>query len=463
MFWNPESCKKHIYGVNDLIPIVKKILLKLTGHDEVKKMITNVSWLAADRVLRMGLNLFIVGWMARYLGREQYGIYNYAMSFTVLAAAISSFGTNTIIVREILCRPEDKNRILGTSFMIRQFGGILTVIICVVAARFINSGDTLLQLLIFFASMTYLVGSFDVIDLYFQSQLKSKYAVIANNLAFLLLSSVRIALILSGAPLVAFVIAATAEVMVAQIGMVIVFKRTGHSILSWRWSYDIAKGLIKDSWPLMLSVISTMFYLRIGQVMLGKMYSYTELGDYSAAVKISEVWYFVPSVIYITIYPKIIEYRKIATEIYYARLQEFFSLMAFISYAAIVPVFFLNKLIITVIFGSQYVNAGAILSVHIWAGLFVAMGIARNSWCNVENYTKGVFYSTLAGAVANVLLNIPLITWYGGMGAAYATMIARVISGYASTFFISRKVFIMQTKSFYLSGLFGMLKKDFLK
>ncbi|MBN2078872.1 MAG: flippase [Spirochaetes bacterium] len=443
--------------------LFKQIFSKATGHDVISKMLVNTSWLAGDRVLRLGLNLFIVAWIARYLGREQYGLFNYAISFAMLVSSISSFGTNNIIVREIIKRPDEKNRILGTSFLIRQFGGVLSVVISVVAAYFTNPGDSFVQLLIFISSLSYLFGSFDVIDLYFQSQIQSKYGVIANNTAFLMASSVRIAMILLEAPLIAFAIAAVAEVFTAQVGMVIMFRRTGHSIFSWQWSPGIAKRLLADSWPLMLSLVSTVFYLRIGQVMLGKMSSYTSLGDYSAAVKISEVWYFVPLVIYSTIYPKIIEYKSLNEELYYTRLQEFFSLMAFISYAAIVPVFFFNEPIIRIIFGDQFINAGGILSVHIWAGLFVGMGIARNSWCNVENFTKGVFLSTLAGAVANVLLNIPLITWYGGLGAAYATMIARIIAGYASTLFMSRKVFIMQTKSLYLSGLFGMLKKDFLK
>lgn len=446
-----------------MIAIIQRIIDKAFGHSEIRKLLHNFSWLTIDRVIRLGVNLIIVAWMARYLGREQYGILNYAMSFTVLVGSFASFGMNNIVIREVLRTPERTGEILGSAFAIRQVGGIMTVVLSVIAAALINSDDALTRMLIFYSSLTYLFCSLDVIDLYFQSQIKSKYAVIAYNIAFLLLSGVRVAMILLEIPLAGFVIAATAEVAVAQAGMVIVYRLTGHSVFSWKWNLGIARELLRDSWPLMLSIMSTVFYLRIGQVMLGKMVDYQELGDYSAAVKISELWYFIPALMTMTIYPKIIEYKKISSEKYAQRLQEFFSLISLITYSAILPVFFLDKWIITLIFGEAYVNAGAILSVHIWAGLFVGMGVARDSWCNVENLSRGVFYSTLAGAVINILLNIPLIQHFGGIGSAFATMIARIVSGYLSTFFISKDIFIMQTKSLYLSGLFSMFKKEFLK
>ncbi len=442
-----------------MIQTIKNVIAKVIGFGEMKKLIANFSWLTLDRVVRLGVNLFIVGWIARYLGREQYGLFNYAMSLTILVSALASLGTNNIIIREIVNHPEKKLEILGSAFIMRQIGGILVVIVSIILVMIINRDDSLTRILVFIASLTYLVSSFDIIDLYFQSQLKSKYAVIANNSVFIILSCVRVALILMKAPLMAFAIAATAEVFLAQIAMVIMYHTTGESVFKWKWNTRIAREMFRDSWPLLLSTMSAILYLRIGQVMLGKMVSYTEVGIYSAAVKISEVWYFVPVMVSVTIYPKLIELKKTNEELFNRRLLEFFSIMALISYGAMIPTFFLNRQIITIIFGQQYVAAGAILSIHIWAGLFYAMGVARACWCNIENYTRGTFYSTLAGAILNVILNIPLIPMYGGMGAAAATMIARVVSGYLSTIFMSKKIFIMQTRSLYLAGLYRLAKQ----
>lgn len=449
-------------NLSDKIPVIqtlKSIIAKVIGFGEMKKLIANFSWLTLDRIVRLGINLFIVGWIARYLGRAEYGLMNYAMSLTMLISALASFGTNNIIVRELVSHPEKRDEILGSAFIIRQIGGFLVVVVSAITVLILNSGDSLTQLLVVISSITYVFASLDTVDLYFQARIQSKYAVIANNVVFILLSAVRVFLLLMKAPLIAFVIASTVEVIAAQFGLVIMYHVTGHSIFKWRFNLTIARAMIRDSWPLMLSMVSAFLYLRIGQVMLGKMAMYTELGDYSAAVKISEVWYFVPLVLSSTIYPKLIECKKINEQLYYMRLQEFFSIMALISYAAVFPTFFLKRQIVSIIFGDQYINAGAILSVHIWAGLFVALGYGRNAWCNIENFTRGTFYATLSGAVINVMLNIPLITMYGGMGAAVATMIARIAMGIAATVFMSKKIFMMQMRALYLSGLYRLAKQ----
>ncbi|HNW27828.1 MAG TPA: flippase [Spirochaetota bacterium] len=443
---------------------ILKAFKKIKEPGELRRLLANASWLAYDRVFRLALNLFVVGWMARYLGPKLYGNYDYATSITMVVGVIAAFGTNSIVVRDLVRNRARTAEILGSAFLIRQFGGILSVIISIAVVFILNPNEPMTQLLVVVVSVTYLFASVDVVDLYFQSLIKSKYSVIANNTAFFLLSIIRILLIVYKAPLMAFAIAGTAEVAVAQIGMLIVYRRvSGHFVFKWKWNFVLAKQMFHDSWPLMLAAASQLLLLKISQVMLGNLVSYKELGEYSAAVKISEVWYFVPFVIYTTMYPKLIEFRAISNEQYMRRMQDYFSIMVFISYLAVIPTFFLNEWIIYIIFGSQYVKASFILGIHIWAGLFVAMTTARNTWCNIENDTRSVLYSTLAGALLNIALNVPLIKLYGGVGAAVSVMIARVITGFLSTLFMSRAVFIMQVRSLFLHGFWRIVKEDILK
>ncbi|MBN1496271.1 MAG: flippase [Spirochaetes bacterium] len=445
------------------IAIIKKLYKKIKAPGEFRRMFVNASWLIYDRVIRLAVNLFIVGWMARYLGPKQYGNLDYAMSLTSLVACFASFGINDILIRDLINNPDQSRKILGSGFFIRQFGGLLAIVISIIAVFIVNSDEPLTKLLVSIVSLTYLFSSFDVVDLYFQSQIKSKYPVIANNIAFIIMSGVRIALILSEAPLIAFAAAASAEVLLAQAGMFIVYRHhTGHYMFHWRFDWVITRSILRDSWPLLISWLSGVMFFKIGQIMLGNMVDYREVGEYAAAVKISEVWYFVPWAVGITLYPKIVELKKKSEEQYYSRLQEFFSIMAVLSYSVVLPTFFLSKWLIAIIFGDQFVKASMILNIHIWAGIFYSMGIARNYWCNAENHSRAILYSTVCGAVINVILNIPLILMYGGLGAAWSTMIARIVSVYLSTVFISRKIFFMQTQAFTLKGLSRLIKQDII-
>ncbi|HPG51806.1 MAG TPA: oligosaccharide flippase family protein [Spirochaetota bacterium] len=116
----------------------------------MKKLIANFSWLTVDRIVRLGINLFIVGWIARYLGKAQDGLFNYSMSLTILVSAIASLGTNNIIIREIVNHAEKKDQILSSAFIMRQIGGILVIILSVIPVMIINSEDSLTRLLVFY-------------------------------------------------------------------------------------------------------------------------------------------------------------------------------------------------------------------------------------------------------------------------------------------------------------------------
>ena len=445
------------------LKLIKKAVRNITAPGELRRLLVNTSWLAYDRVIRLAINLFVVGWMARYLGPRLYGLFDYATSITMLVGVLAAFGTNSIVIRDLVKNRERSGEILGSAFLIRQFGGIMTVVISTVVVFILNPEEPMTQLLVVVISITFVFASIDVVDLYFQSHIKSKYSVIANNTAFMLLSIIRILLIVYKAPLMAFAIAATVEVAVAQVGMLIIYRKvTGHFIFRWKWNFGIAKQMLRDSWPLMLAGASNYFMLKVSQIMLGNMASYTEVGEYAAAVKISEVWYFVPTVIYSSMYPKLVEFKAASEEKYYKRLMDYFTIMALISYLAVIPTFFLNEWIINIIFGSQYIKASFILGIHIWAGIFVSMYQARNTWCNIENFTKSIFYSTIAGAILNIILNVPLIRYYGGVGAAVSVMIARIFTGFLSTIFMSRRVFFMQVKSLYLYGIWKIIKNDIL-
>ena len=48
--------------------------------------------------------------------------------------------------------------------------------------------------------------------------------------------------------------------------------------------------LLRDSWPLMLSVVAQMIYRRVDQVVLEQMVGAEATGHYAAATRISQAW-----------------------------------------------------------------------------------------------------------------------------------------------------------------------------
>ncbi|MEH2250644.1 flippase [Nostoc sp.] len=424
-------------------------LSKFKSRSGLRAIIANTGWLFADRILRMGASLVVGVWVARYLGVQQYGLFNYASAFVSLFSPIFTLGLDDVVVRHIVRQSSNKEEILGTTFWLKLLGGIASVLLAVSTMFFLGEHEILKISLVAILGMAGIFRAADTIEVWFQSQVQSKYIVIAKNTAFLLNSVIKITLILTKAPLLAFAWVTLAEFAMSAIGLLIVYQVKGSSLWLWRWSFSAAKTLLKESLPLIFSGFAILIYMRIDQVMLGQMIGNSEVGIYSAAVRVSEIWYFIPGAIVSSVAPAIYAAKEKSESLYYQRIGKLLSLMTCISFAIALPLTFLSDKIIMVMFGSGYAEAGTILAVHIWTSLFVFMGLATSPWFIAEGLNHVSLGKTLFGAILNIILNLLLIPKYAGLGAAIATIISQAAATFLCNAFDSRtqKIFKIQVRS----------------
>ncbi|MFM6509440.1 MAG: flippase, partial [Dolichospermum sp.] len=276
-----------------------------------------------------------------------------------------------------------------------------------------------------------------------------KYTVIAKNTAFVITALVKVALISFHAPLIAFAWAALGEVSLGAIGLIISYRVRGYSPWLWPWSLPLAKTLLTESWPLILSGLAIMVYVKIDQIMLGQMIGDKAVGLYSAATRISEVWYFIPMAMASSVSPAIYAAKEVSESLFYRRIEQFLRLLSWLSIVVAVPMSFLSGTIITVLFGKSYEASASILAIHVWASLFVFMGVGASPWFIAEGLTKLSFQRTLLGAITNVLLNLILIPMYAGVGASIATVISYGVGSVFANAMDSRTriIFNFQMKS----------------
>ena len=84
--------------------LLQKIIHNLFVRESgLKRYFLNTSWLLMARVVQMLVSLVVGGMVARYLGPENYGTYNYVISFVGLFAALSTLGISSVVVR--ICFP----------------------------------------------------------------------------------------------------------------------------------------------------------------------------------------------------------------------------------------------------------------------------------------------------------------------------------------------------------------------
>jgi O-antigen/teichoic acid export membrane protein len=313
----------------------------------------------------------------------------------------------------------------------------------------------LMPLLIGLCATASLFKSFNIIDSYFQSQVQSKYVVQVQNICLLISAGIKLALVSLKAPVTYFAGALVADGMLLALGLVRLYHRKGLSVFKWKFNKATALSLLKHSWPLIFSAVMVSLYMKIDQVMLKSIRGSNETGVYSAAAKISEAWYFIPTAIITSVFPAILNARKTDHARYIKRLQNLYDLLVGISLPIAVVISFFADFIIDAIFGKEFQGAGAMLSIHIWSGIFVFLGSASSQFLLAEGLTQTSFLRTGVGAVVNIVLNIWLIPFYGGVGASIATLAAYFIATFALAFDSkSRPQALMMLRSLVLISLF---------
>lgn len=423
----------------------------------LKRIVISTGWLAMERIFRMVVSFFVGIAIARYLGPAQYGQLNYAQSFVALFSAIAALGLEGIVVRNIVNHPARKDEIMGSAFVLKLLGSLFTIALTIALIVLLRPDDPQTQWMVALIALGTILQSFDTIDYWFQSQVYAKVKVYAYGIAFFLISLVKLVMIVLHAPLIAFAYAGMAEAVIITTGLLIGYRIHGHSVRKWRVSLPCAIDMLKDSWPLILSSLAIMIYMRIDQIMIGEMAGDHELGIYSVTVRLGEMWYFVPIAIVSSTFPSIVEAKKISEELFYERMQHLYDVMAFIGYVAAIATTCFATVIVK-LFGPDYEAAASLLIWYIWIGLFVNLGVARTSFLNTMNYTRWQFVTSLMGCIMNVLLNLLLIPRYGAMGATVASLFSYWLQTHGSCYFFRplHRTGVMQTKAIFV---FFRLKK----
>lgn len=427
--------------------------IKIIKSKLATPVVLNILWLSLDKVFKLLVGLIVGMWVARYLGPSQWGELNYVLAFVTITGTVAKLGMDGFLVKEILEHPLQKNEILGTSFFLRLlvipilFGSIL------IYFKILGLSSNYYWLLVFL-SFNLFITPFDLIDLDFQSRLQSKLTVVAKNVAYVLGALARVYLLVSNKSLIWFAAAMGLEAALSYAFLTVIYQKN-NNIFLWTFNLKLAKNLLIIGWPFILASLAVVLYMRLDQVMLGSMVNETQLGFFSSAIKISDIFLFLPMAVSSSYLPSLIEAKKTSWELFIKKNQFFINWMMRISLVLVILVTIFSDLIIQLLFGTEYKPASGILVIHIWSLIPIFLGVATSHYLVIENLQKFTLYRTLIGLVFNVLLNLYLIPRYAAFGAALATTISQFMASVFSMAFFkqTRILFNMQLKS--ISMLFN--------
>ncbi|EKV00157.1 membrane protein involved in the export of O-antigen and teichoic acid [Leptolyngbya sp. PCC 7375] len=427
-------------------------------YNRFKGHFFNTSWMMAEKILQMGAGFFIAILVSRYLGPERFGVLAYATSIVGIATAVSHAGLNGLVVKELVKNPDKNHEILGSTFFIKSLSTISIFSILIGLIFFIEEPGSEEFWILIITAASLLAQPFQIVSYWFQSQTKIKYQTIANTAGTISNYGFKLILVITGANLIAFGFSNLIQIIVAALLLILFYlKHSKIPIKSWKNSKFRSKKLLKGGWIICLGSIFAIIYLKIDQAMLKWLIDSKEVGIYSVATTLSEVWYFIPNAIVVSIFPSLIRLRESNFNLYRHRLQQLLDFLFTIALIFSILINLVSDELILLTFGPTYIDSAGILSIHIWAGLFIFMRAAFSKWILMENELTLSLMTQGLGGVVNIILNLILIPKLGGYGAALATLISYATASYLALFFHrkSRPMFWMMTYSMLLVPTLG--------
>jgi O-antigen/teichoic acid export membrane protein len=422
------------------------------------RILANLNWLVADKLLRAAGGLFIGIWIARYLGPEQFGALNYALAFVALFSVFARLGIDQIVVRELTRFPQREGEILGTVFTLKLAVSLVVLPLVILSAWASQGGDWPFTVLIGIVAVGMVFSVLDVYDFYYQAQVLSRYVVFARSTAFLFFSAVRVALILTEQPVVYFAATTTLEIALGGGILVWLYRHKQKPAPRWHFDYGIMVPLLRDGWPLILSSALIVIHTKIGQVMIGQMLSITDVGIYGAALRLSEAWLVVPSLLVQTLMPYFVKIREINPDLYRSRLIQLYSIMFWLSVSIGAMAVIFGEFFVILLFGEPYRDAFLPMAVIIWTGVFISQSLARSIWMIGENMQGYRLANNLIAVPINIGLNLLLIPEYGIVGASVAGLVSVALGAWVVPFIFvpmresNRQMLLSINPKYLLSG-----------
>ncbi|MER8991568.1 flippase [Mesorhizobium sp. M0678] len=414
------------------------------------RYISNSLWLISERLVANLIGLLVVAVVARHLGPSEFGLLSYTFSTALLFAVVGQLGLDGLVIREIINRPDDVPRVLGTVFVLKFAGHLLGAAGLVVYALSIGVNSTERAMLFLAAAFIPLASLSGFFGLWFHSRVQARYSAISSSVSSLVVGLGKLGLVWIGAGVMVFAAANVVQVLIAAMLSFRFYKQQKGPLLSaWRFSPALARVLLAESWMLFVGSIFAIIYLKVDMIMLRWLASPAEVGTYAVAATLSEAAYFVPAALVASVFPKLIESAKTDQDLFGRRLQTVFDVLWLAGLGMIAMMFLLGGPIIRLLFGAEYDPSVPVLLVHVLSAPFLFMRIAFTRWTIIGGGATFFLLTEGLGALTNVALNFVLIPHYGSIGAAFATLASYATASYL-TLAIPRRtrpIFVMMSRS----------------
>ena len=397
-----------------------------------KQVFNNAKWIIVCKIAQSLLQ-FLVGIIsARYLGPSNYGLINYAASVVAFAMPIVKLGFDSTLVKELIDKPEKEGEILGTSLTLNFIASLISMFGVFLFVSVANAGEKVAIFVCVLYSLMLLFFVLEMMQYWFQYKLFSKYSSVVMLISYFFVSAYKIFLLITEKSVYWFAVSHSIEYGIVGILLVLIYCKLGGQ--KFVFSMKTAKQLLNRSKYYIIASLLVVVFQNVGVVMLSNFSGHAETGFYTSALTSATVLQFVYLAVTDSYRPLILTSKKESVESYEKNVSGLYGIIIYTTVAQSIVFAIFSKLIISVLYGAEFMSAVPVLQILVWFCPFSFMGLIRNIWLLAEDKQKELWKINLFGVIVNTVSNAILIPFAGACGAAVAAFITQFLMNFVLGF-----------------------------
>lgn len=396
-------------------------------------------WATLQQASVLGSSAVVGIVLANTIPLEDFGTFAYVTTLASIGMVVVAAGLNALALKILVGDEARQGSILSNLFIVREACALGAYVVLGAVAFLTGNQSTIPVALV--ALTVLFARAADVPELWFQSQARLVAVAPVRICALAGMLAVRVAVAVSGAPLIVHVLLYVIESCVVSGVLFMRFYLTRERPQISGGSVAGAVSLIGSSWLLLAGGVAAQVNSRADIILLQSLSGSEDVGLYAAAARLSELAYFLPVVFMTATFPRLLQMRrKFGPESseYRSELQRGYDLAFWSGMAIASVVFVTGGIAIRALFGEEFEASVSVLRVHVVALPVVFMAAVLSKWMVAEGLYAFSLYRNLAGALINVVLNFLWIPMYGIQGAAWATVVSYATASYLVCWFPAR-------------------------
>jgi O-antigen/teichoic acid export membrane protein len=406
-----------------------------------KQIAYNTLLQTGAKIISTVLAVIAFALMTRYLDRDGFGAYTTITAFLQFFGILVDMGLSVIAIQLISEIGHDHKKNFDNIFTIRLFSSILIYAIAPLAILVFPYSNAIKFGVLVMAPSFFLSSMIQMSTVVYQVRLTMAVPTIADIISKTFL--------IGGIALAAFMDVGLVGVLVVillnnLIQWCILFfsaRRMAWPRLSFDW--HIWRLVYDRAWPIALSILCNVIYLRADTLILSLSRTQAEVGIYGAAFRVVEVLMTFPIMfIGLTLASFARAWSSGDTALFRRYFQKTFDFMSLTAFPLVVGTLFTGKDIMILVAGSSFAESGILLKLLIVATGAIFFGSLFGHLINIINEQKkmlGGYFAVACIAVVFYLFFIPRFGYWAAASITIATEVLIALIGY-SIFFAKTRI-----------------------